>query len=103
MGYFVSEVTGEELKKAKEAARRLRASSWWKRKKASGFCHYCGLMFHPSELTMDHIVPVVRGGKTVKSNVVPACKDCNNKKKYMLPIEWAGYLDMMNTFGEKDV
>jgi 5-methylcytosine-specific restriction protein A len=23
---------------------------------------------------------------------VPACKDCNNKKKYLLPIEWEEYL-----------
>jgi len=36
---------------------------------------------------MDHIVPIVRGGKSVKSNVVPACKECNNKKKYLTPVE----------------
>ena len=41
---------------------------------------------------MDHIVPVVRGGKSKKGNLVPACKDCNNKKKHMLPIEWEAYL-----------
>jgi len=44
---------------------------------------------------MDHIVPLSRGGKSKKGNVVPACKDCNNKKKYMLPIEWEAYLESL--------
>lgn len=47
------------------------------------------------ELTMDHIVPIVRGGKSKRGNVVPACKECNTKKKYMLPIEWEEYLSRL--------
>ncbi len=42
---------------------------------------------------MDHLVPLVRGGKSSKGNLVPACKDCNNKKKYALPWEWEGGKD----------
>ncbi len=41
---------------------------------------------------MDHIVPIARGGKSTKGNIVPACKDCNNKKKQLLPMEWEEYL-----------
>ena len=41
---------------------------------------------------MDHLVPLGRGGKSVKGNLVPACKDCNNKKKTMLPLEWDEYM-----------
>jgi 5-methylcytosine-specific restriction endonuclease McrA len=41
---------------------------------------------------MDHIVPMIRGGKTTKGNIVPACKECNTKKKYLLPIEWDEYI-----------
>jgi 5-methylcytosine-specific restriction endonuclease McrA len=41
---------------------------------------------------MDHIVPLIRGGKTTKSNVVPCCAECNAKKKYLLPIEWEEYM-----------
>jgi 5-methylcytosine-specific restriction endonuclease McrA len=41
---------------------------------------------------MDHIVPIVRGGKSSKSNVVPCCKACNTKKKYLLPSEWQEYM-----------
>ncbi|MBW1865498.1 MAG: HNH endonuclease, partial [Deltaproteobacteria bacterium] len=29
-----------------------------------------------------------RGGKTTRGNVVPCCKECNNKKKQLLPLEW---------------
>ena len=46
-------------------------------------------------VTMDHIVPISRGGKSTKSNVVVCCKECNNKKKYLLPIEWSEYLDSL--------
>jgi len=41
---------------------------------------------------MDHVVPLVREGRTTRGNVVPACKSCNDKKKYLLPIEWEEYL-----------
>ena len=47
------------------------------------------------ELTMDHIVPIIRGGRSTKNNVVPACKECNNKKKHSLPMEWEEYLDKL--------
>lgn len=82
----------EDEKKERQKARELRASQWWKRKLAKGVCHYCGRSFSPKELTMDHIVPVSRMGKTTKGNVVPACKECNNKKKQLLPMEWDEYL-----------
>jgi 5-methylcytosine-specific restriction endonuclease McrA len=45
-----------------------------------------------SNLTMDHVVPLIRGGRSIKNNLVPACKECNNKKKYLLPMEWEEYL-----------
>ncbi len=48
---------------------------------------------------MDHIVPMARGGKSTKGNVVPACKACNYKKKYMLPIEWEEYLQSLTANG----
>jgi 5-methylcytosine-specific restriction endonuclease McrA len=37
---------------------------------------------------MDHLVPIIRGGKSTKNNLVTACKECNNKKKHSLPLEW---------------
>ncbi len=90
---FTIQVSEKDLKKEKEKARLLRQSRWWKQKLAEGKCYYCQQKFSPKELTMDHIVPLIRGGKTTKGNVVPACKECNNKKKYLLLMEWEDYLE----------
>ena len=91
-GGFVSPVTAEEIRREKARARELRASAWWKRRLARGRCGYCERVTPPRELTMDHRVPVVRGGRSTRSNVVAACKPCNDAKKYLLPVEWEAYL-----------
>jgi 5-methylcytosine-specific restriction endonuclease McrA len=93
MGYFIIEVSEEDIRREKEKARELRRSRWWKNRVANGTCHYCGGHFPPDELTMDHLVPIVRGGRSVRGNVAPACKECNNRKKHMLPLEWDEYLE----------
>ncbi|MCL0037819.1 HNH endonuclease [Thermodesulfovibrionales bacterium] len=33
-------------------------------------------------------VPLIRGGKSTKGNVVASCKECNTKKGYLLHFEW---------------
>ncbi|MDH3981603.1 MAG: HNH endonuclease [Kiritimatiellaceae bacterium] len=75
------------VKRERAKAKELRKSEWWKQELAKGICHYCGDHFAPNELTMDHVLPVVRGGKSVKSNCVPCCKECNNDKKFLTPAE----------------
>lgn len=89
---FTISISPEELRKEKDKARELRKSQWWKRQLAKGTCHYCKRRVPPGELTMDHIVPLIRGGRSTRGNTVPACKDCNNRKKYLLPIEWGHYI-----------
>ncbi len=39
---------------------------------------------------MDHLIPIVRGGKSTKGNVMPSCKKCNSERKYRLPFETSG-------------
>ena len=92
MDFFISDVSEQQVKREKEKARELRRSQWWKNRIGRGLCHYCGGMFPPDELTMDHIVPITRGGTSTRGNIVPACKECNNKKKYLLPLEWEEFL-----------
>ena len=92
MDPYAYRLSESDIKRERRKARELRNSQWWKRKCDKGICHYCGRSIPPKELTMDHIVPLIRGGKTTKGNVVPACKACNNKKKYLLPMEWDVYL-----------
>ncbi len=94
--YFINTADEKHIKKEKAKARELRESQWWKRKRSTGICYYCGRKFRPAELTMDHLVPLVRGGRSVQGNLVPACKECNNKKKYLLPMEWEQYLESLN-------
>lgn len=83
------------VRREKAKAREMRNSQWWKNQRASNPCHYCGAKPHPSELTMDHVVPIIRGGRTTRGNVVVCCKPCNDKKKYLLPTEWTEYLDSL--------
>jgi 5-methylcytosine-specific restriction endonuclease McrA len=84
------------VKREKQKARDLRNSEWWKRKCSKGLCHYCGTPVPPADLTMDHVVPISRGGKSTKGNVVPSCKECNTKKRLLLPMEWVEYMDRLN-------
>ncbi len=90
LDFFIEEA---DLKRERRKARELRNSPWWQRKCARGICHYCQRRIPARELTMDHIVPIARGGRSTKGNLVPACKTCNNQKKQLLPMEWEAYLN----------
>jgi 5-methylcytosine-specific restriction endonuclease McrA len=80
------------LRRERARARELRQSQWWKRRIAAGLCYYCRRQVGRGALTMDHLVPLGRGGRSVRGNVVPACKDCNTRKQSLLPVEWQDYL-----------
>jgi 5-methylcytosine-specific restriction endonuclease McrA len=100
---FIISVSDAEVRRERDKARALRKTRWWKQRLASGVCHYCGRRFSPDELTMDHIVPIIRGGKTTKGNVAVVCKECNNKKKYLLPMEWEEYLSDFAVSDEEEM
>ncbi len=93
---FYQLVDEDHIRREKAKAGELRKSQWWKNQKGRGQCYYCKESVHPKELTMDHVVPLIRGGVTKKSNVVPCCKTCNAKKKYLLPVEWEEYLQELH-------
>jgi 5-methylcytosine-specific restriction endonuclease McrA len=86
-----------QIRRERRKAREIRASQWWKRRLAKGTCHYCNRKTPSDSLTMDHIVPIARGGRSTKGNLVTACKSCNNKKKQLLPMEWEEYLAEFKT------
>lgn len=77
----------KRIKREREKAKKLKKSQWWQTRIQKGICHYCEKKFEPKKLTMDHIVPIARGGSSQPGNVVPACKDCNSKKKLTTPVE----------------
>ena len=43
-------------------------------------CVYCGATPLPSELTLDHVEPRVKGGDQSDGNLVACCKECNALK-----------------------
>src|ERR1700694_4793697 len=51
-------------------------------------CQYCGFVGPAAELTVDHIVPMSRGGAGDRwDNLVVACKKCNWRKANHRPEE----------------
>ena len=88
-----SEADQQKIRREKQQARGLRQSQWWKNRRDCNICYYCKTDTPARKLTMDHVVPLARGGRRIKSNLVPCCKSCNNLKKNLLPVEWKKFLN----------
>lgn len=64
---------------------------FWSRCERLGWrCVYCGDPLPKSNATMDHVVPLSRGGSNGIENIVPACRPCNASKGNRLLGEWQG-------------
>src|ERR1700687_622691 len=50
-------------------------------------CQFCGTVFASSELTLDHVVPRSRGGRSSWENLGACCYRCNNSKADRTPEE----------------
>jgi 5-methylcytosine-specific restriction endonuclease McrA len=75
------------IKIERERAKKLRQSPWWKTQIQKGLCHFCQQTVGTDHLTMDHLVPLARGGRSTRGNIVPACQACNRSKKLNTPVE----------------
>jgi 5-methylcytosine-specific restriction endonuclease McrA len=75
------------IKIERDRAKNLRKSPWWKTQLQKGLCHFCQQVVEANSLTMDHLVPLARGGKSTRGNIVPACQSCNKKKQLDTPVE----------------
>lgn len=95
LGFSKGFMDEADLKKERAKARELRTSQWWKRKRSTGICYYCSRTFPPAQLTMDHLIPLARGGRSEKFNLVPCCKACNTQKSHLLPAEWDAYMETL--------
>jgi 5-methylcytosine-specific restriction endonuclease McrA len=43
-------------------------------------CQYCGVSCKQEDATLDHVIPLSRGGKSSWTNLATACKPCNYRK-----------------------
>lgn len=43
-------------------------------------CQYCSNQFARKDLTLDHVIPLSKGGRTKWENIVAACQRCNTLK-----------------------
>jgi 5-methylcytosine-specific restriction endonuclease McrA len=86
-GWIPVQKNKKHIARERARAKELRKSQWWQDKLNEGICYYCRKQFTREELTMDHIVPVSRGGRSNRGNIVASCKQCNNEKKYLTPVE----------------
>ena len=50
-------------------------------------CQYCGQKPGTHRLTLDHVIPVVKGGQKSWENIATACRPCNLKKGGRTPEE----------------
>ena len=73
------------------------AKRLWRRSIKEHFnqtCVYCGKTYDSNVLTLDHVHPRSRGGQDITSNVVCACRKCNQSKGSRNWLQW-----MRSTFG----
>lgn len=89
MEFYFTPAPPEHIRRERERARELRGSQWWRQQIGQGRCYHCGGQFHKEELTMDHLIPMVRGGTSSKNNVVVSCKPCNSAKGHLTRAELA--------------
>jgi 5-methylcytosine-specific restriction endonuclease McrA len=49
------------------------------------FCHWCGAGLTVEQGTVDHVIPLSKGGLNSRNNYVLACQPCNNKRAADIP------------------
>jgi 5-methylcytosine-specific restriction protein A len=84
---YIETVDPAHVRREREKAREMRASSWWKQQIGKGVCYHCEKKYSREQLTMDHLIPLSRGGRSTKKNIVVACKECNSHKKNLTVAE----------------
>ena len=58
----------------------------------NGKCAYCGRHRNIKYMTIDHIIPISKGGTDDMSNLQCTCKACNNLKEDMFPSEFTDFI-----------
>lgn len=64
--------------------------AWFKgwKTEAPVACHYCKAVAPGTDMEIDHVIPMSKGGDHDLPNLVVCCKSCNGSKYNKLPAEW---------------
>jgi 5-methylcytosine-specific restriction endonuclease McrA len=72
----------------RRAAQHVKYSMEEQKRRFAEFDNACAYCESTNDVTIDHFIPLVRGGCDCLSNIVPACRRCNCSKNRALPGEW---------------
>lgn len=57
-------------------------------RKHGPYCAICGKRLKKNEITIDHIIPLSKGGADIIQNMQLACLPCNSRKSDNLPSDF---------------
>jgi 5-methylcytosine-specific restriction endonuclease McrA len=78
---------GESEELGKDTWIQVMSSTDWK-------CFYCDVELDKKNRTIDHVIPIDKGGKNIEENCVPSCLSCNCSKKHTLVTSWYGFRNL---------
>ena len=94
-------------------AKENKGKNWWRnwsedrvdivkfKKESDKVCNYCGKQItKKEELTVDHVVPISKGGENVKENFVISCKTCNLEKANLSAERYGEFLNIIKVMSE---
>ena len=90
------------LRRAREKGGRVPESKLVTTKWFNQVCenqnHKCAYCDFTGVLQMEHVIPLTRGGKHIRENIIGACLSCNSSKNNKLVSEWRPWLSIA-TYG----
>lgn len=107
IGYKYTEITKERIIDKSQKARHeqgefeLTEADWeFAIDYFNDECCYCG---SKRELTKDHIVPLSKGGRFSRENIIPCCRVCNSSKNDSEFIKWYKNQKFYNEYKEQKI
>lgn len=76
--------------------------------KSKGVCSHCGKKLDLESMTVDHVIPLSKGGTNELKNLVALCENCNQDKSnyvvdpedYYIHLDWVYLKDLIKKYGE---
>jgi 5-methylcytosine-specific restriction endonuclease McrA len=77
----INDANNRHRRRVRKKGGKITLDEWTTIKQQQGFrCYWCKQKFEDKELTMDHVIPLNKGGLHDEGNIVAACRSCNLSK-----------------------